>query len=94
MTTTSPRDKTRTRRTTSAAGDKAFFGLSWTGGVIILVVLAFVALFLYSFDHFRHLLRILLVRALMRSEVSGPMFGRSWPAQLSCQPSRWYWPLR
>ncbi|HIY85394.1 MAG TPA: phosphate ABC transporter permease subunit PstC [Candidatus Yaniella excrementavium] len=45
MTSTSPRTKS-TARTTSAVGDKVFFGLSWTGGAIILVVLAFVAAFL------------------------------------------------
>lgn len=46
MTTTSPRTKSPARNTTSAVGDKVFKGMSWTGGVIILVVLAFVALFL------------------------------------------------
>ncbi|HJF15307.1 MAG TPA: phosphate ABC transporter permease subunit PstC [Enteractinococcus helveticum] len=46
MTTTSPRTKPPARNTTSAVGDKVFKGMSWTGGVIILVVLAFVALFL------------------------------------------------
>lgn len=45
MTTTSPRTK-ENARTTSAVGDKVFFGLSWAGGAIILVVLAFVAAFL------------------------------------------------
>ncbi len=46
VTTTSPRTKPPARNTTSAVGDKVFKGMSWTGGVIILVVLAFVALFL------------------------------------------------
>jgi len=46
VTTTSPRNKTQARSTTSAVGDKVFYGLSWTGGAIILVVLAFVAAFL------------------------------------------------
>jgi len=46
VTTTSPRTKTPARRTTSAVGDKVFYGLSWTGSAIILVVLAFVAAFL------------------------------------------------
>lgn len=46
MTTTSPRTKTPARNTTSPVGDKVFKGMSWTGGAIILVVLAFVALFL------------------------------------------------
>lgn len=46
MTTTSPRTKTPTRTTTSPVGDKVFKGLALSGGVIILVVLAFVAIFL------------------------------------------------
>lgn len=46
MTTTSPRTKTPARNTTSPVGDKVFKGMSWTGGAIILVVLAFVAIFL------------------------------------------------
>lgn len=45
MTTTSPRTKDNAR-TTSAVGDKIFSGLSWAGGAVILVVLAFVAAFL------------------------------------------------
>ena len=47
MTTTSPRTKTQARSTTSAVGDKTFKGLSLAAGVTILVVLAFVAIFLF-----------------------------------------------
>lgn len=47
MTTTSQRkDSDSTAQTTSPVGDKVFFGLSWVGGAVILLVLAFVAAFL------------------------------------------------